>query len=572
MKLLDRIAYDTGGYTVQEILSSFCKKILEIIDLVNKNEEVCDETRTIIENIRNEVVPHLVDDIIEEMEGNGYFDSLVNVTLIENLRTELTTLLNEAITDYTTGLDNIDSQLDNIAINVKKFGAKGDGITDDTDSIQRCIDESGEGACIFIPSGVYLTNRLYLKRGQTLYGNGRSTVLKFKGQHVNSPSGFGGVINGIGSSSNPISGITIRDLSVNGNKGEITTPNQTAMDDVDIECINIKYGKNCTVSNIYVYDAKDSGVDLDGCIDCTVTNITGNNCGGYCVHISEHSENNNVNSCYAYKCGIDHSRGGFDSYLNTKNNKYNNCHCEECNIGFNIKGESISIVNCSDKKSIQNSIRLEGKYNKVNNYYSEDATNNVISIPSDDNELTNIFITGTNASFYIDGNNNSLSNCKVKDNSYGYRINGINNTLINCSSENSYNSSFEVNGNRNKLIGCSSYNPNTNAIVIKGDSQTISGFTGTGTKTDSCIIIESENNIISGGTINNNVKSGIWVKAASYNVITNVEISQNGTNGIYLDGGNNQLIGNIFSNNTSDNVKDTGSTNKYISNIGLANN
>ena len=115
MNLLDRIAYDTGGYTVQEILSSFCNKIKEIIDLVNKNEEVCDEARTIIENIRNEVVPELVNDIMKELQDKGYFDTLVNVTLIEQLRTELTTLLNQAITDYTTRLDNIDSQLDNIA-------------------------------------------------------------------------------------------------------------------------------------------------------------------------------------------------------------------------------------------------------------------------------------------------------------------------------------------------------------------------------------------------------------------------------------------------------------------------
>ena len=112
MNLLDKIAYDTGGYTVQEILSSFCKKILEIIDLVNKNEEVCDESRTILENIRNEVVPHVVEDIMKEMQDSGYFDSLVNVTLIEQLRTELTTLLNNTITDFTTKLDNFDSQLD----------------------------------------------------------------------------------------------------------------------------------------------------------------------------------------------------------------------------------------------------------------------------------------------------------------------------------------------------------------------------------------------------------------------------------------------------------------------------
>ena len=121
MNLLDKIAYDTGGYTVQEILSSFCKKILEIIDLVNKNEEVCDESRTILENIRNEVVPDLVDDIMKELQDDGYFDSLVNVTLIEQLRTELTTLLNQTITDFTTRLDNFDSQLDNILNKKLKF-------------------------------------------------------------------------------------------------------------------------------------------------------------------------------------------------------------------------------------------------------------------------------------------------------------------------------------------------------------------------------------------------------------------------------------------------------------------
>ena len=106
MNLLDRIAYDTGGYTVQEILSSFCNKILEIIELVNKNEEVCDETHAIIENIRNEVVPDLVTDIMKDMEDKGYFDKLVNVTLIEQLRTDLTTLINRTITDFTTRLDN----------------------------------------------------------------------------------------------------------------------------------------------------------------------------------------------------------------------------------------------------------------------------------------------------------------------------------------------------------------------------------------------------------------------------------------------------------------------------------
>ena len=115
MNYLDRIAYDTGGYTVQEILSSFSNKILEIIDLVNKNEEVCDEAHTIIENIRNEVVPDLVDDILKELQVNGYFDNLVNGRLYNQLRTELTASLNQTITDHTIRLENFDSQLQQIA-------------------------------------------------------------------------------------------------------------------------------------------------------------------------------------------------------------------------------------------------------------------------------------------------------------------------------------------------------------------------------------------------------------------------------------------------------------------------
>ena len=130
MNHLDRIAYDTGGYTVQEILSSFCKKILEIIDLVNKNEEYCEGTQTIIEDIRNEVVPPLVDDIMKDLQDNGYFDRLVNVTLINQLRTELTTLLNNTITDFTTRLNKFDSQLDKKAnkneLNLLSFNRYGD--------------------------------------------------------------------------------------------------------------------------------------------------------------------------------------------------------------------------------------------------------------------------------------------------------------------------------------------------------------------------------------------------------------------------------------------------------------
>ena len=162
MNLLDRMCYDTGGYTVQEILSSFSKKILEIIDLVNKNEELCDDARTLIENIRNEVVPPLVDDIIKEMQDSDYFDNLVNVTLIENLRTELTALLNGAITDCTTKINKLRNNT-NIIMSVKEFGAKGDGVTDDTKAIGDCLAYCVENKkTMYFPNGVYCVTHGFL--------------------------------------------------------------------------------------------------------------------------------------------------------------------------------------------------------------------------------------------------------------------------------------------------------------------------------------------------------------------------------------------------------------------------
>ena len=175
MNLLDRMSlnkmsYDTGGYTVQEILSSFSNKILEIIDLVNKNEEVCNEARTIIENIRNEVVPDVVDDIIKDMQDNGYFDSLVNVTLIENLRTELTTLLNDTITELTSKLDNV---VKKDYINALNPPSPLSPISENDSDIALKINAMFEiGKNIEIPFGEYnLNTKIILPIGSALFGN-----------------------------------------------------------------------------------------------------------------------------------------------------------------------------------------------------------------------------------------------------------------------------------------------------------------------------------------------------------------------------------------------------------------
>lgn len=62
-------------------------------------------------------------------------------------------------------------------VSVKQYGAKGDGVTDDTAAIQAAINIIGIGGTIFFPAGVYkVTSTLFTLPGQNFLGVGWNTI------------------------------------------------------------------------------------------------------------------------------------------------------------------------------------------------------------------------------------------------------------------------------------------------------------------------------------------------------------------------------------------------------------
>jgi len=95
-------------------------------------------------------------------------------------------------------------------IDVRTFGAKGDGVTDDTAAIQAAVNA---GAVVYIPAGTYLTHTITLRAGVTIYGDGAASTLK---QNTITAASYGTLFADSLSATAFVDDITIRDLRLVG--------------------------------------------------------------------------------------------------------------------------------------------------------------------------------------------------------------------------------------------------------------------------------------------------------------------------------------------------------------------
>lgn len=129
-------------------------------------------------------------------------------------------------------------------VNVKDFGALGNGVADDTAAIQAALDVDSGAKMVYLPAGTYkITSALLLNNDNYITGAGRSAVLK--------STHNGSVIAGKGVT--PASGTNVRRYSGGGENFSIEGPTASLTSSVALDmrgCTMFKWS-NILITNIH---------------------------------------------------------------------------------------------------------------------------------------------------------------------------------------------------------------------------------------------------------------------------------------------------------------------------------
>lgn len=160
--------------------------------------------------------------------------------------------------------------------NVKKFGAKGDGINDDTIFIQTAIDYAVTGESVFIPAGSYLVNNLILQDSVNIKGEAGRFITKLI---LTGNGNENAILKGVNSD---ISMTVIEDLTFMSNNPKIGTGIILGSEFTHYNSANFKmnnclfYNLNIGIDGSGVKDSEDP--KAIGLFDSSLTHIWCSDC------------------------------------------------------------------------------------------------------------------------------------------------------------------------------------------------------------------------------------------------------------------------------------------------------
>jgi parallel beta-helix repeat protein len=427
--------------------------------------------------------------------------------------------------------------------NVQNFGAKGDGITDDTAAIQAAIDAAAAagGGQVYVPAGTYIVSAgeepsdgcLMLKSNVHLYGDGmgETTVKVADG----SDTKITGIIRSAYGEETHDFGIS--QLTIDGNRDHTTgkidgwfngyIPGEEG------------YDSNVTIDSVEIKDCSGYGFDPhEQTVNMVIKNSVshGNGLDGFVADfLSDSTFENNV----AY----DNDRHGFNVVTSTHDFTLTN------NVAYDNGGNGIVVQRGSENIPSPSNITITG-----GEVYGNGAEGVLVKLSSDvtvtgvdihDNASAGIRIYGSNHVEIIDNtlNNNSLGGAvpEIIIQSYddtqgvsGKYFNGSDNTiqgnLISGSNLSTYGVAErnEDGTDRNAIIANTISHTSKGATLIYGDGSYVSATepmtTVQGTAGNDTLLGTSASEIFYGGagndTINGAAGGDILVGGAGLDKLT----------------------------------------------------
>ena len=343
-------------------------------------------------------------------------------------------------------LDAVDSQLEQITINIKDFGAKCDGVTDDTKALQDSIDFVRETLIlnevkerrygrILLPPGVICISSINLYSNIVLEGSGiYSTRIKPISPNVNLIN-----IYGTAYETDMIRFAEINNLSISPNDDLRAVGNEVEL----ISVINLHNTERCRINNIAISDIKGVGINQKTNMDCYINRVEIGNvetplyfgCSETdvtnAVHITdcrfeintkpivfEGEENRYIREIYFNNCKFERTQFKFS---NTLHINFSNCHFTDINnkttftidntynVGININGGSVTSGHIMTHKICDNNSDYYVTFNGLNitNCHNDEAVFTGKNIKITNSDFVNCTHPLINASDVVFNNNTS---------------------------------------------------------------------------------------------------------------------------------------------------------------------